>query len=207
MEFEIGPHLEEVELEQYSMGDLPEARLEAFEGHFLLCDACQDRLLEMECYVNAMRSASPKVRPAPTSVWSNLLLNLWPPRPAWVAAFALSVVALITGIWLATPVGRVEMAAVTLQASRGSEPSVAIAPAGKALMLKIALAELPFSSWYRLEVVDGSGNRLWEAVARPHNGAIEEPMTKPLATGQYFARLYLPSGQLLREFSLGVGAR
>ena len=60
----ISSHLEETELEKYSMGTLFEARLEEFEEHLLACDSCQDRLLEMEAYVNAIRSASPKLRPA-----------------------------------------------------------------------------------------------------------------------------------------------
>ena len=64
MQFGIGSHLEETELEQYSMGILSEASLEAFEEHLLACDSCQDHLLEMEAYVNAMRSASPKLREA-----------------------------------------------------------------------------------------------------------------------------------------------
>src|SRR5262245_27323636 len=62
MGLEMGPHLEEAELEQYSMGILPEQRITAFEEHFLVCQVCQDQLLEMEAYVNAVRSVSPKLR-------------------------------------------------------------------------------------------------------------------------------------------------
>ena len=64
MEIVIGSHLQEPELEEYSMGTLSETSPEAFEEHLLACDSCQDRLLEMEAYVNAIRSASPKLRPA-----------------------------------------------------------------------------------------------------------------------------------------------
>src|SRR5258705_12792254 len=64
MELGIGPHLEETELEQYSMGTLSESRITAFEEHFLACEVCQDQLLEMEAYVNAVRSVSPKLRKA-----------------------------------------------------------------------------------------------------------------------------------------------
>ena len=65
MQLQIGPHLEESEVEQYSMGELPEASLAPFEEHLLACDSCQDRLLEMEAYVNAVRSVSPNLRAAP----------------------------------------------------------------------------------------------------------------------------------------------
>ena len=35
MELKIGPHLEELELEQYSMGKLEETRLDGFEEGFV----------------------------------------------------------------------------------------------------------------------------------------------------------------------------
>lgn len=203
MELEIGPHLEEAELEQYSMGNLPETRLEAFEGHFLVCDQCQDRLLEMESYVDAMRSASPKVRPAPRK-----LLGEWRhPQLKWVAAFAMGAAAAAAGVWMVVPPQRVEMAAVTLQASRGITGPPAAAPAGKVLILKIDLTELPQASSYRLEVVDMLGSVVWGTWTTTRHGVIEQAMAKALGQGQYFARLYSPNGRLLREFSLGVQAR
>ena len=72
MELEIGPHLEELELEQYSMGKLEGSRLEGFEEHFLACESCQERLLEMQVYVNAIRSVSPKLREARPALWKRL---------------------------------------------------------------------------------------------------------------------------------------
>jgi len=68
------------------MGTLSEANLEAFEEHLLACNSCQDQLLEMEAYVNAMRSASPKLRKARLPFWATSFQ--WP-RPAWVVAFAM----------------------------------------------------------------------------------------------------------------------
>jgi hypothetical protein len=55
-----------------------------------------------------------------------------------------------------------------------------------------------------MEVVDATGNRVWEAAAQARNGKIAEPMTKSLPSGQYYVRLYLPAGALLREFTLQV---
>src|ERR1700736_3194866 len=115
MQFGIGSHIEETELEQYSMGMLSEASLEVFEEHLLACNSCQDRLLEMEAYVNAMRSASPKLREAPQSSWADLFR--WP-RPAWIAAFALSAVGLVAArVWISAPSSRTEMASVLLHSS------------------------------------------------------------------------------------------
>src|SRR5438552_2078439 len=90
MNLGIGPHLDDSAIEQYSMGILPEESLAPFEEHFLACDSCQDRLLEMEAYVNAVRSVSPKLRAADQSGWRGWF-HL--PRPAWVAAVALGAAA------------------------------------------------------------------------------------------------------------------
>jgi hypothetical protein len=202
MELKIGPHLQESELEEYSMGQLPGSRVEVFEEHFLACDTCQDRLLEMEAYVNAMRSASPKLREQQPAFWKSLFR--WP-RLAWVGAAGLTAVSVAAGIWMLAPRNRIEMASVTLQASRGiTGPAVIKAPAGKVLSLNVDLTELPASPSYRMEVVDATGHRVWETVTQPRNGKIAQPMTKVLSAGQYYVRLYLPGGQLLREFGLQV---
>jgi len=203
MQFEIGSHPEETELEQYSMGALSEARLETFEEHLLACDPCQDRLLEMEAYVNAMRSASPKVREAGKPFWTDLFR--WP-RPAWVAAFAMTAVALaVARMWIAAPSPRTEMASVFLHSSRGIEGlAIAKAPAGKPLSLTMELTELPGFASYRLEIVGATGKPVWEGVVHPKDGRITEPTTTGLSAGQYYVRLFAPGGALLREFGLGV---
>jgi hypothetical protein len=203
MQLGIGPHPEETELEQYSMGALVEARLEVFEEHLLACNSCQDRLLEMEAYVNAMRSASPKVREAPQPYWAAVFQ--WP-RPAWVATFALSAVVLAAArIWIVAPSSHPEMASVVLRSSRGIEGlATTKAPAGKPLSLTVDLTELPALASYRLEIVERTGRQVWEAVASPADGKIIQATTNGLAAGQYYVRLYAPGGELLREFSLGI---
>jgi anti-sigma factor RsiW len=185
MQLGIGPHPEETELEQYSMGTLVEPRLEAFEEHLFACDSCQDRLLEMDAYVNAMRSASPKARQARQSRWADLFR--WP-RPAWIATFALSAVVLVAArVWIVAPSSRTEMASVALHSSRGVEGlATTKAPARRPLSLTVDLTELPAFASYRLEIVERTGT------------------TSGLAAGQYYVRLYAPNSELLREFSLKV---
>jgi len=185
------------------MGTLAETRLEAFEEHLLACDSCQDQLLEMEAYVNAMRSASPKLRETPRSPWEDIFR--WP-RPAWMVAFATGAFALATtGIWILTPPAHTELASVVLHSSRGMEGlATAKAPARTPLSLSVDLTELPVFQSYRLEIVTAIGKPVWEAVAHPSGRQITEPSTKGLAAGQYFVRLYGPAGGLLREFSLEV---
>src|SRR5262249_31094285 len=94
MELGIGPHLEEAELEQYSMGTLPEERITAFEEHFLVCEVCQDQLLEMEAYVNAVRSVSPKLRKAGRPELRFLRHRLFP----YAAFAALSIVIILAAV-------------------------------------------------------------------------------------------------------------
>jgi hypothetical protein len=202
MELKIGPHLEESDLEEYSLGRLPGSRLEVFEEHFLACNTCQDRLLEMEAYVNAIRSVSPKLREARSASWKRLFRR---PRLAWVSVIGLSAVSVAAGIWMLSPRNRMEMAPVTLRASRGiAGPAAANAPSGRVLSLNVDLTELPASPSYRMEVVDATGHPVWETVGQARNGSITQPMTNALPAGQYYVRLYVPGGPLLREFSLQV---
>jgi hypothetical protein len=206
MQLSIGPHLEESELEQYSMGILPQGRMDVFEEHFLACDSCQDRLLEMEAYVNAVRSVSPKLRQSPASSWSDFRAKLFAGRrPVWATALALGVISLAILRVGPVPDDSREMIAVSLQSSRGVEGlAAAKAPAGKPLLLKMDITELQAFPSYRLEIVGQTGQQILETVARPESGAIVQPVRKRLPAGQYFVRLFAPTGELLREFSLGV---
>jgi hypothetical protein len=204
MELQIGPHLEESEVEQYSMGELPEASLAPFEEHLLACVSCQDRLLEMEAYVNAVCSVSPNLRAAPRPRWRELFFQPW---PAWAAAMALGVIALTVVILrVAPPRSQVGLTAVFLQSSRGIEGlALARAPVGQPVLLNIDLTELPAFPSYRLEIVNAAGKPVWQAAAIPKEGKIAQPLSKGLAAGQYYIRLYGPGGELLREFSLRAG--
>jgi hypothetical protein len=201
MQLGIGPHLDEAELEQYSMGTLPEARLAPFEEHLLACNSCQDHLLEMEAYVNAVRSVSPKLRKAPA--WREVVV--WP-RLAWVVAGGLCLLAVTLGrLWITAQPRSTEVAAVLLHSSRGIEGlTAAQAPAGKPLALNIDLTELPAFPSYRLEIVNSMGKQVWETSAAAHEAKISQRFAKGLSAGQYYARLYGPGGELLREYGLRI---
>jgi hypothetical protein len=202
MELQIGPHLEETELEQYSMRGLPDVRLDVFEGHLLSCDTCQDKLLEMEAYINAMRDASRRLRQERPSFLGGFFR--WP-RLAWVGAMSVSAASVVAGILILAPRSPKEIVSVTLQASRGiAGPAIVQVPSGKGLSLNVDLTELLEASSYQLEVVDVAGQPVWKTVTQPWNGKISQPVPKGLRAGQYYVRLFLPGGPLLREFSLIV---
>ena len=203
MQLQIGPHLDESEVEQYSMDQLPEASLAHFEEHLLACDSCQDRLLEMEAYVNAVRSVSPNLRAAPQPRWRELFFRPW---PAWAPAMALGVIALAVVIFRMAGPRQEGLTAVFLQSSRGIEGlALAKAPTGQPVLLNIDLTELPAFPSYRLEVVTATGKSVWQVAAIPKEGKIAQPLSKGLAAGQYYVRLYGPRGELLREFGLRAG--
>jgi hypothetical protein len=203
MQLEIGSHLDDADLEQYSMRRLPETRLAPFEEHLLACESCQDRLLETEAFVNAVRSVSPKLRVASRSGWRDRFFGK---NPAWVAAFAMGLVLLGLGrIWLAAPRAPAGFAAVLLHSSRGIDGlTVAQAPAAKPLALTIDLTELPALPSYRLEIVTSTGKLVWQMAAYAREAKIAQLLANGLSRGQYYVRLYTPGDKLLREFGLRI---
>ena len=50
-------HLREEELEQYAMDRMPESALRELELHLLVCPRCQDRMAEMDAFVQGIREA------------------------------------------------------------------------------------------------------------------------------------------------------
>ena len=208
MQLQIGPHLEEVQLEQYSMGSLPEQHTPAFEEHLLACEGCQARLLEMDIYITAVRTVSPRLRKQPRAMpgWVGELVAMVtgakiPVMTGFAAALALLVL-LRAPVALNPPSAPF---AVALEARRGAEgiPDTK-APAGRPLVLKVDLTELPALPGYRLEVVDRSGKGAWQAIVKPEGNRIEQALDARLLRGLYFVRLYAPEGELLREFSLHI---
>jgi hypothetical protein len=158
----------------------------------------------MEAYVNAMRSASPKLREARQPFWANLFRL---PRPApWLAASAMGVVALaVVQVWIVSPPAHRQIASVALQSGRGiAGLATAKAPAGKRLSLTVDLTELPAFPSYRMEIVGATGKPLWEGEAHSEGRSLTQITNRSLVTGQYYVRLYAPGGALLREFSLGI---
>jgi hypothetical protein len=194
MQLGIGPHLQETELEQYSMGTLPPARIQPFEEHVLVCESCQDQLLEMEAYINAVRSVSPKLRATKRFPW---------PRLAWATAAMAAVASMLMVSRVPATGGGTEVAVVRLQASRGIDGiAEANAAARQPVSLEIDLSQIPADASYRLEIVDATGKREGEAVAAPQGGRIVHALNRGLPAGRHYVRLYASSGVLLREFAL-----
>jgi hypothetical protein len=177
------------------MGAMSEGAIAPFEEHLLICQACQSRLAQADAYVSAMRLAAARLRTKPAK-----LALPWLRFPRLVPALAGMAVAIVAaGLWLNRPdLGAAHPFAVDLAATRGAAIE-AKAPAGRWLLLRLDLANLPASSGYRLEMVDRSGQRVWQATV-PGQGSkadFKVPGTRP---GVYFVRVYGSSGELLREY-------
>ena len=195
-------HLDDEELERYSMGAMPEAAIAPFEEHLLVCEPCQLRLAQTDAYVGAMRQASARLRTEP------LKRGLpWLRFPRLIPALAGMAVAIVAaGLWIGRPdMGEAHPFAVDLEATRGAAIE-ARAPAGRWLLLRLDLANLPASSSYRLEMVDRFGSRIYQATvaAQGSRAGFMVPGTQP---GIYFVRLYRPPGELLREYGFEVEGR
>src|ERR1035441_6056686 len=92
-------HLDDEELERYSMGAMPEAAIAPFEEHLLVCEPCQLRLAQTDAYVGAMRQASARLRTEP------LKRGLpWLRFPRLIPALAGMAVAIVAaGLWIGRP--------------------------------------------------------------------------------------------------------
>jgi hypothetical protein len=184
------------------MGAMPEGAIAPLEEHLLICEPCQLRLAQTDVYVAAMRRASARLRAAPLKPGLP-----WLRFPRLVPALAgMAVLMVAAGLWLSRlDLGEAYPFAVDLAATRGAAIE-AQAPVGRWLLLRLDLANLPASPGYRLEMVDRSGNRVWQATvpARGSKADFKVPRTQP---GVYFVRVYRPPGELLREYGLEVEAR
>jgi hypothetical protein len=182
-------HLDEEEIERYSLGHIAASELDRLEEHLLLCASCQERVEASDLFTGCMREAAAQVRRDPEAVprrWS---------MPSVVLATA-AVVVLLAAIWTLrrTP----PPVAVALAATRGSAAGTP-APAGTPLVLQLDVTGLSATS-FRVQMVDETGRSVWA-------GKFPGASVPPRAAGIYFVRLYSPAGELLREYGLEIGPR
>ena len=204
MSNDIDPHIVAEELEDYAMGRIPEAQAGELEEHLLICATCRQRLQESDSYTSAMRRAAAHLEDAPAlpgrHPWS--FPRLLPTMPA-VACIVLAAV-LVLALALRYSNSAVPAFAVNLAATRGAGIE-AKAPAGRTLALRPDLTGLAVGPFFRLEMVDHVGNRVWQGSAGAQGlsagASVNVPRQRP---GIYFVRVYDSSGELLREYGLEI---
>ncbi len=199
MAAEGNPHLDEEQLETYSMGNTTEEEVSRVEQHLLICERCRKQLEETDAFVFSMHHASRRLRAGQQRErWSWVF-----PRFAPILAAALAVL-IVSAAWRVLHTTSAAPVAVILAATRGDVG--APAPAGHPLALKPDLEGLPVLPVYRLEVVDHVGSMVYQGslqAAATQGGAA----VSPLQSGLYFVRVSSPAGELLREYALAVGDR
>jgi hypothetical protein len=198
-------HASEEFLEQYALGLLTGSPLAQLEEHLLICSRCQEQLKETDDYVAAMRGAAVRLHHEDESrkrSWTVISGALTFRRLGWgmaVAALALAGLALRFG---PKPAQSSQPFALALQTSRGSE--LLHAPARRPLDLSLDVTALPPFSAYQVETVDAMGRVETQSSAEASGGRVRTSVAKGLLSGNYFIRLYSPSRELLREFSLRI---
>jgi hypothetical protein len=189
-------HVDAEDLERYSMGTSPPEAAAPLEEHLLTCGACQDRLQETDAYLRAMRASSEQIRrdekAANRREWR---IPAWFPVMVTVACGIVLVVATPRLIRPPGPAVAVSLTALRSGAAGNSAPS------GRELMLHPDLTGLAEDSSYRLEIVNQTGHTVRQGLlTRAQNGI----QVRGLGAGLYFVRVYLPAGELLREYGLRI---
>ena len=167
------------------------------EEHLLWCERCQKRLAHEDNIRQSLRDADTMLRQAPVTAWRF-------PRLAWTAALFVGLLAVAGIEWPDLRSFRAAPTTILLQANRGEYSPSWAAPAGKPLVLVLDLTQLPKVSSYKLEIVDGAGNPVVQSDEVPHGNQLQARLLNGLGSGAYFIRLYGPTRELLREYSLVV---
>ena len=198
MELEGAGHLDESQLEAYSMRRVPEDEAACVEEHLLVCESCRQQLADTDAFVHAMRGAAGRLRAAPHMTGRGWVQ--WGLRPV------LATLVVVVGIGIAVrmdhkaPIGA---EVVVLQATRGGG-LVAQVTAGRPLLLKPNLDGLPALPEYHLRILDRTGKRTWQGNFLSSAGGASIPQQPP---GIYFVELYSIPGTLLREYAMEVKAQ
>jgi hypothetical protein len=189
--------------EQYSLGRLAGPDCEPFENHLLICSECQDHLAVMDAEIADIKHAC-RVAASTADARRRTGVFAWlfaAPKPMWAAAAAALVLTVSVPLYreATAPRGETE---VTITTSRGAESVVASAPARTRLKLNIEVQGVAVIGACRVDLVNGEGQRVWTGKGVASNGAVSASIAERLPAGQYWVRIFNPSGELLRESAL-----
>ena len=205
-----GIHASEDQLESYALGRLPQQELAPLEEHLLVCEACQDRLREVDSFIAAFREAVRREEPQAAATPAS---DLWGMIPRWlrlvagwrtpVWGAALAALLLIALVVPSRDGGRYEE--VSLRALRGpAAAEAATASSSHLLELRLDLRGIPPLPAYRVEVVTEEGRVRFAAKASASGDELRVRLDSRLSTGRYWVRVSTDSAapELLREYGL-----
>ena len=181
-------HQPDDRLELYALGRLPEPEVAVVEEHLLVCPSCRERLDEVELFAIAMRQAiSTEPAARERTMWFAWL------RPHLIGAVGFAALLFATTLYL-HPGRKVDaLASLELAAMRGDMQQT-----GPAQETDITLTDAPSQQGMHAEVVDYKGINVWSASSSTIR------ITKQLAPGSYFVRLFDQTGKLLHEYGFDV---
>ena len=196
VQFADDRHAADEVLERYSMGCLAGPELAEFEEHLLVCESCQDRLAREDAIRQRVRDGAAVLQQPRAVAWRM-------PKLAWGLSFVAVAVIIAGSAWESLRPSSEPPAVILLRAMRGTEnPKLAAAPAGKPLTLVLDATDLPQFAEYTLEIVDAGGHSVFQGNGSSRNNRLQATLTGGLAAGAYFVRVYAPTRELLREYSL-----
>ena len=195
MAFNTNRHMDEDEIEKYSMGAVSEEECARFDEHLLICEFCRNRVTKSDDYVVAMQGAGLHLRRQHWKPEANRrrFPRLSPFFYTLGLAAAVVLVALVALGGLRPWARETAPAfAVNLEATRGAGIE-AQAPAGRALLLNLDLAGLPAQPSYRVEAVDRLGRVVWQGTV-PSQDSKASAWLPGMPAGVYFVRVYAVPG-------------
>jgi hypothetical protein len=189
-------HQTDERLELFALGRLPEPWVAEVEEHLLVCAACQERVDDLEAYALAMQQAI-STEPAESSRWFSWFQQSWPKMPVLAWAGGLATILLAVTLYLQFTPHLAPLASLQLTAMRGAMPSVQ-----QSRETDITLADAPSGAALRAEIVDAAGSTVWRGSVEPSIHKIA--LTRRLAPGNYFVRLFDDGSKLLHEYGFQV---
>jgi hypothetical protein len=202
LQFADDRHATDEVLESYAMDCLSGVEFAEFEQHLLVCEICQKRLAREDIIRQRVRDGATALLERRDPVRWRM------PKLAWAACLVAVGLLLFAGsASRSLRRSNVAPALILLRTTRGTDNQpVAPALAGRPLTLALDLTDLPTFSEYTLEIVDASGRPAFQSSGFPRNEKLQIAVTRGLAAGAYFVRLYTPARELLREYALTVRA-
>jgi hypothetical protein len=202
-------HVTEDQLEAYAFGQIAASDthvLEGVEEHLMICSACRDRLDGIEAFTSGLRQAVEPNSAIAISKSHDLFAWLPWPRPSIRAlSIGLALIALIAIVVLFSrdQTRFIPIANLQLSAARG-EMAVS-APASE---LDVTLTGAPADGQaFRSRIVNATGGTVWNGQANQVSGVAGSIVVKAqqrFVPGDYFLRLYGPSGEVVREYGFRI---
>jgi len=193
-------------IERYALGKLAEPELGEVEEHVLICERCQERVIEAEEFAAVMREAAANVAAEqPREAWWRRWVTLdWLPMPAPALAAAMMVLVALV-VWQPWRAGApAEWRTVELETLRGGEQKAGAAE-GFALDLRLDTAGIE-TVGLTAQIVGADGRLVTETALTAEGGKASLRYAAGLKAGQYWVRLKR-NGETVREYSLPVAGR